>query len=186
MITPAPFRFPTPLAHVTMGLGWDPVRRRGLFGRSRKDIDLNAAALMFAGSRLLDVAYHEKLTSNDGAARHLGDSVTGDGDGDNEVIVIDLTAMDPLVTTIVFVVSCYSGHTLDQVENGFCRITDSVTATQLIRCDLADTGPHTGIVIATLRYREGDWDFSPIIEPISARHLIDAIPHLGGYLVESH
>ncbi|MGF0319198.1 TerD family protein [Nocardia fluminea] len=176
---------PTPhggLTHVTMGLGWDPVRAGGLFGRRGKDIDLNAAALAFVGDRFADIAFHEQLTSRDGAMRHLGDSVTGDGDGDNEVIVVDLTRLDPDVTTIVFIVTCYTGQGFDQVENGFCRITDNVTGTELVRIDLAGARSHTGAVLGKLHRPHRDWVFTWIGEPIWADHVVTAIPQLTNYL----
>lgn len=170
------------LRHVTMGLGWDPVRATGLFGRRSKDIDLNAAALSFVGERFTDVAFHEQLTSRDTAMRHLGDSVTGDGDGDNEVIVVDLTRLDPDVTTVVFIVTCYSGQGFDQIENGFCRVTDNVTGCELARIELASARSHTGLVLGKLHRPQGDWIFTWIGEPIWAQHVVNAIPQLNGHL----
>ncbi|MEU4813238.1 TerD family protein [Nocardia fluminea] len=169
------------LAHVTMGLGWDPVRP-DRFGRPGKDVDLNAAALSFAGTRFVDVAYHEQLTSRDGAIRHLGDSVTGDGDGDNEVIAVDLTRLHPDITTVVFIVTCYTGQRFDQIENGFCRVTDNVTGTEMVRIDLASARSHTGIVLGKLRRPHQDWSFATIGEPIWAQHIVHAIPQLASYL----
>lgn len=169
------------LTHVTMGLGWDPVHPN-MFGRRGKDVDLNAAALLFAGTRFIDVAYHEQLTSRDGAVRHLGDSVTGDGDGDNEVIVVDMTRLNPDVTTIMFIVTCYTGQRFDQVDNGFCRVTDNVTGTELVRMGLNSAGSHTGMVLGKLRRPHKDWDFAAIGEPIWAQHVVHAIPQLAGYL----
>lgn len=173
---------PHALRHITMGLGWDPVRTTGRFGRHSKDIDLNAAALAFVGDRFTDAAFHEQLTSRDGAMRHLGDSVTGDGDGDNEVIVVDLTRLAPDVTTIVFIVTCYSGQGFDQIENGFCRVTDNVTGTELARFDLASARSYTGLVLGKLHRPQGDWGFTWIGEPIWAQHVVNAIPQLTGHL----
>ncbi|GGN99292.1 TerD family protein [Nocardia rhizosphaerihabitans] len=170
------------LTHVTMGLGWDPARTAGLFGRRRKDVDLNAAALAFAGERFVDVAFHEQLTSRDGAIRHLGDSVTGDGDGDNEVIVVDLTRLDSGITTIVFIVTCYTGQGFDQIENGFCRVTDNVTGTELVRLELASARSHTGIVLGKLHRPHQDWAFTRIEEPIWAQHIVNVIPQLTNHL----
>lgn len=170
------------LRHITMGLGWDPVRATGLFSRRGKDIDLNAAALSFAGNRFVDIAFHEQLTSRDGAIRHLGDSVTGDGDGDNEVIVVDLTRLSPQVTTIVFLVTCYTGQGFDRIENGFCRVTDNVSGNELARLDLAGARTHTGLVLGKLHRPHTDWAFTRIGEPIWAQHVVDAIPQLSGHL----
>ncbi|WP_280299029.1 TerD family protein [Nocardia neocaledoniensis] len=171
-----------PLEHVTMGLGWDPANPDGLLAGAPKDIDLNAAALLFAGPDFYDVAYHEQLTSRDGAVRHLGDSVTGDGDGDNEAIVVDLTRIDPAITTIVFLVSCYTGQRFGQIQNGFCRVIDNVTGIEMVRFDLADAASHTGLVIGRLHAHHGSWEFTPILAPIHAEHIADAVPLVAGHL----
>ncbi|WP_336082200.1 TerD family protein [Nocardia sp. SSK8] len=173
---------PVPLAHVTLGLGWDPVRRGGLFGRRGTEIDLNAAALAFTGEQLIDVAFHEQLSSRDGAMRHLGDSVTGDGDGDNEVVVVDLTRIAAEVTTVVFVVTCYTGQQFEQIENGFCHVTDNVTGAELVRVDLSIARSHTGVVLGKLHRPHHDWEFTWIGEPIWAQHVVDAVPQLTGHL----
>ncbi|MGW4635708.1 TerD family protein [Nocardia sp. NPDC004415] len=170
------------LAHVTVGLGWDPARRGGLFGRRAVEIDLNAAALAFAGERLTDVAFHEQLNSRDGAMRHLGDSVTGDGDGDNEVIVVDLTRIGAEITSVVFVVTCYSGQGLDQISNGFCHVTDNVTGAELARVDLSTARTHTGLILGKLHRGRGGWAFTWIGEAIWAQHVVNAIPQLTGHL----
>ncbi|MFE6924415.1 TerD family protein [Nocardia sp. NPDC057663] len=169
------------LTHITMGLGWDPVRS-GTFRRRGKDIDLNAAALSFSGPRFVDIAYHEQLTSRDGAIRHLGDSLDGVGDGDDEVMVVDLTRLDPDVTTVVLLVTCYTGQRFEQIENAFTRVTDSATGTELARIDLAAARSHTGLVLGKLQRSHDDWKFALIAEPISAEHVVDAVPHLTAYL----
>ncbi|WP_446222470.1 TerD family protein [Nocardia sp. IBHARD005] len=169
------------ITHLSIGLGWDPAHADGTRARP-KDIDLNAAALSFAGENFVDAAYHDQLTSRDGALRHLGDSVTGDGDGDNEVIVADLTLLDPAVTTIVFLVTCYTGQRFDQIANGFCRVVDNVTGIELVRIDLGSIGAHTGIVVGTLHRPFQDWALTVIGRPINAQHVVDAVPQLTGYL----
>ncbi|WKG12725.1 TerD family protein [Nocardia sp. PE-7] len=169
------------LTHLSMGLGWDPAHGYGTDPRP-KDIDLNAAVLSFAGDHFVDVAYHEQLTSRDGALRLLGDSVTGDGHGDNEVIVVDVSLLDPAVTTIVFLVTCYTGQRFDQIVNGFCRIVDNVTGIELIRIDLDSVGAHTGIVVGKLHRPQQDWVFTMIGRPIMAQHVVNAVPQLAVYL----
>ncbi|MFC4376841.1 TerD family protein [Nocardia halotolerans] len=176
------FRHPGALTHVTMALGWDPAPPTGRFGGERHDIDLNACALSFAGTQFIDGAFHEQLTSQDRAVRHLGDSVTGDGDGDNEAIAVDLTRLNPAVTTIVFLVTSYSGQHFDQIRNGFCRVIDNVTGIELLRFDLAGAGSHTGIVLGKLHRPDQNWQFDVLAEPIWAQHAIEAIPQLTGHL----
>ena len=133
------------LTRIRMGLGWDPVvTKRGLFGGGRgANIDLDASAMMYAGSRLGDLAYYGQLISKDGSIRHHGDNLTGEGEGDDEVIDVDLTRVPPAVTQVLFVVTSYQGHTFEQVENAFCRLVDDTTGHELARYTLAGGMPGT-------------------------------------------
>src|ERR1700716_1927888 len=91
------------LSMVRMGLGWDGVKKRGLFGSKSQSIDLDASALLFdAGGNLVDAVWFRQLRSQDGSVQHTGDNLTGAGEGDDEAIVVDLTRLSPAVTQIVF------------------------------------------------------------------------------------
>ncbi|WP_043660486.1 TerD family protein [Nocardia thailandica] len=169
------------LTHVTMGLGWDPARP-DRYGRRRPDIDLNAAAMLFSGPRFVDVAYHQQLTSQDGAVRHLGDSTTGQGDGDNETIAVDLTRLYPTTTTVLFIVTCYTGQRFNQIDNAFARLVDDTTGHEIARLDLSTGRTHSGMVLGKLHRRRGVWDFAYIGEAIWAEHPVEALPQLDAYL----
>ncbi|MFE1591151.1 TerD family protein [Nocardia sp. NPDC058705] len=171
----------TALTHITVGLGWDPVRAPK-FRRRPKDIDLNVAALSFSGTRFADIAFHEQLTSRDGAIRHLGDSLDGVGPGDDEIMVLDLTRLASDVTTVVLLITCYTGQRFERIENAFTRVSDSVTGTELARIDLAIARRHTGLVLGKLHRAHSDWEFTLIAEPIEAEHVVDAVPHLAAHL----
>lgn len=127
------------MQYVKVAAGWDPVRR-ARFGSRARDIDLNIAALLYAGGTLVDAVYHEQLSSTDGAVRHHGDSTTGEGKGDNEVITVDLTRLGAHVDAIAFLVTCYTRQTFAEVENAFCRLVDGATDRELARYDLAAAG----------------------------------------------
>src|SRR6266487_5084788 len=80
------------LTQVRMGLGWDAMKKRGLFGFRSQTIDLDASALLFdPAGQLVDQVWFRQLTSTDGSVRHTGDNLTGDGEGDDESIKVDLT-----------------------------------------------------------------------------------------------
>lgn len=170
------------LNHVTMALGWDPVRTRRWLRSRSADIDLNAAALLFATDQIVDLVYHEQLISRDGSVRHLGDSTTGEGKGDNEIITVDLTRLPPEVTTVVFTVTSYSGQSFDQIENAFCRLVDGVSGTEIARYDLTGGGAHTGLVMGKMFRTDGVWQFDAIGEAIHAQHPVEAIPQLRAFL----
>jgi tellurium resistance protein TerZ len=77
------------LSVVRMGLGWDAVKKRGLFGSRSQSIDLDASALLFdAGGRLVDAVWFRQLQSRDGSVQHTGDNLTGAGEGDDESVVV--------------------------------------------------------------------------------------------------
>ncbi|WP_280260238.1 TerD family protein [Nocardia abscessus] len=174
----------TPLAHVTVALGWDPAARPRLFGR-REETDLNVAALLFAADRLVDVVYHEQLSSTDGSVRLHGDSVTGEGAGDDEIISVDLSRLATEVTTVLFLITSYTGRTFDRIANAYCRVIDTVGRTQLARYDLTGSGSHTGLVLGRVRRADGSWRFDGVGAGLQARHPVEAVAQLGDYLDRS-
>src|SRR5207244_179577 len=136
------------LSRVRMGLGWDAAPKKGLFGRSRtQTIDLDASALLFAGSgagsTLVDQVWFRQLDSNDGSVHHTGDNLTGEGEGDDESIQVDLSRVPADVTTLVFTVNSFTGQDFSQIENAFCRLIDETTESEIARYDLTGSGPHT-------------------------------------------
>ncbi|MFF2084514.1 TerD family protein [Nocardia sp. NPDC058176] len=171
-----------PLAFVKMGLGWDPVRVQGQYGLREVDIDLDASALLFAGETLVDAAFFGGLASKDGSVRHLGDNLTGDGEGDDEVITVDLTRLPAQITTVVFVVTSYAGHTFELVRNAFWRLVNGANNTELVRSNLQVGGPNTGMVVAKL-YRDGaEWKVESIGAPIQAGHPVEAAEQVRRFL----
>ncbi|WP_415851403.1 TerD family protein [Tsukamurella ocularis] len=170
------------LTRIAMGLGWDPVRKQGLFGSKTKDIDLDASVVLYAGQQPVDVVYFGQLQSKDGSIQHLGDNLTGAGDGDDEVVNVNLPSVTPQVTTLVFIVSSYQGQRFDQVDNAYCRLVDSTTNTELARFALAGGMPYTGIVMCTIARQGGDWKLQAIGECINAKTPRDAVPQLAPFL----
>lgn len=160
------------LTLIRMGLGWDPVKTGGLFGRREVQIDLDATAVLIAGSDVVDMAFYNHLASNDGSVQHMGDNRTGAGDGDDEVIMVDLTRVPVHVDTIFFIVTSYEGHTFQQVANAFVRLVDHTSGAELARYTLSGGNPHTGMIMARV-YRDGsNWKLQAIGEGIQAK-----VPH---------
>ncbi|MEV0293500.1 TerD family protein [Nocardia sp. NPDC050710] len=170
--------------YLKMAVGWDPARRSA-FGSRSKDIDLNAAALLYADRSLVEVVYHEQLSSRDGAVRHHGDSTTGQGKGDNEVVTVDLTRLAPHVTAIALLVSCYTGQSFDRIGNGFCRLLDGTTDRELSRYDLGEAGPVSGFLMGVLHRGDRVWRYRSIEQGMAAGHPVEAVsaiaPHLYRY-----
>ncbi|WP_280181934.1 TerD family protein, partial [Nocardia farcinica] len=170
------------LTFVKMGLGWDPVQTRGMFGNRTVDIDLDASVILFADANPADFAYYGQLSSKDGSVRHQGDNLTGEGEGDDEVILVDLTRIPAHITTLLFIVTSYKGHTFEQVRNAFCRLVDGANNAELARYTLAGGMPFTAMAMAKVFRAGGEWKLQALGEGFQAKHPGEAIPQLGRFL----
>ncbi|MCW3782531.1 TerD family protein [Defluviimonas salinarum] len=169
------------LSRVSMGLGWDAAKPKsgGFFGKvfgggAVEDIDLDASVIVFdAGKQVLDTVWFRQLTGMGGAIRHSGDNRTGDGDGDDETISIDLSALPASAMHMVFTVNSFLGQTFDKVENAVCRLVDARGNTELCRFNLAEKGAHTGAIMAVLSRASGAWEMTAIGRPTNGRTVKD-------------
>ncbi len=169
------------LTRVRMGLGWDSAApaKRGLFGGSKTvEVDLDASAILFdANKTAMDTVFFNQLASKDGSIRHAGDNLTGAGDGDDEVITVDLSAISPAITHVVFVITSYTQQTFDLVKNAFCRVLDDSVAgrPEVARYQLTESGRSTAMVMAKLSRVNGVWSFEAIGAPANGKTAIDLI-----------
>lgn len=174
------------LSVVRMGLGWDAVKKRGLFGgKKSQSIDLDASALLFdASANLVDAVWFRQLTSKDGSVQHTGDNLTGDGDGDDESILVDLTRLPQAVTQIVFTVNSFTGQDFSQIENAFCRLVDATTQEELARYDLSGSGRHNAQIMAKVSRggHGGEWTMTAIGAIAGGRTFQDLVPDTVAHL----
>ncbi|WP_104106699.1 TerD family protein [Nocardioides sp. 616] len=172
------------LSKVRMGLGWDAAKKKGFLGRmSEQSIDLDASALLFdASGNVVDTIWYNQLVSKDGSIVHTGDNRTGAGDGDDESIKVDLSALPSNVQTVVFTVNSFTGQGFAQVENAFCRLVDEANEDEIARYDLSATGSHTAQIMAKVSRDGAGWSMTAIggtasgrtvaaIAPAAAQHL---------------
>jgi len=153
------------LAAVTVGLGWDARTTTGT------DFDLDASAIMLgsSGKAVSDghFVFFNNLRSPDGSVEHTGDNLTGEGEGDDEAIKVNLAAVPTDTDRIVFPVSIYDadarGQNFGQVRNAFIRIVNQAGGAEIARYDLSeDAGQETAMVFGEL-YRSGaDWKFRAV------------------------
>jgi tellurium resistance protein TerZ len=171
-----------PLTRVRMGLGWDKVPTAGAAGTGLPDIDLDASAVQFTGDRLFDLAFYNNLRTRDGSVAHLGDNQTGRGEGDDEVITIDLGRVHAPVDTVFFMVSSYQGHSLEWIRSAYCRILDDERDVELARFTLTGGVPETGLAMAKL-VRDGTrWRLRAIGEGIAVKVPSEATAKLRPFL----
>ncbi|WP_148611936.1 TerD family protein [Nocardioides rubriscoriae] len=169
------------LTMVRMGLGWDAIKKGGFFGSREVDVDLDASAVLFAGGQVADLAFYNNLTTKDGSIQHMGDNRTGEGDGDDEVVAVDLTRVPVHVDTVFFIVTSYQGQTFEQIQNAFCRLIDHQDG-ELARYTLTGGMPFTGMVMAKISRTPSGWQFTAIGDGINAKTPLDALPQLDRYL----
>lgn len=159
------------LNNVRMGLGWDAMEKKGMFGKTKQvSIDLDASAILIGAGQVQEIVSFSKLSSTDGSVRHTGDNLTGAGDGDDESINVSLSSVPGNIDTIVFVVNSYSGQSFSDVKNAFVRLVDSEQGdAEIARFELTSFGNYTGMIMASLKRQGGDWHLNAIGDPANGR-----------------
>ncbi|MBM5459021.1 TerD family protein [Pseudomonas sp. P66] len=159
------------LTKVTLGLGWDPVKA-GLLGKlfGNQQIDLDASCIMFdADLNPIDLVWFKQLESRDGSIKHSGDNRTGEGEGDDESIYVDLTALPASVAHLVFTVNSFTNQNFERIQNAYCRIINATKNDELARFNLTEQGQHTGVVMANLSRGAAGWEFKAIGKTTNGR-----------------
>ncbi|EPY2272365.1 TerD family protein [Clostridium sporogenes] len=180
------------LSKVMVGLGWDAVGQSGakgllggLFGKGgQSDIDCDASVIMLdENDRVKDkgnIIYFGNLKSKDGSVKHMGDNLTGDGDGDDEQIMVDLTRVPSSIHKLVFIVNIYNCVKRNQhfgmIKNAFIRIVNMTGNKEILRFNLTDEYSNkTGLFVGEI-YRHGsEWKFAAIGEGSTAKGINDMV-----------
>ncbi|MBQ7578425.1 MAG: TerD family protein [Synergistaceae bacterium] len=166
------------LKKVVIGLGWDEIKKEsggflgGLFGGGKKthDIDCDATVFLCVNGKVTDsedVVYFGNLKHSSGAVRHMGDNLTGAGEGDDEEIFIDLTSLPAKYDKIIFVVNIYKanerGQHFGMINNAFIRIYDGDNNQELCRYNLSENyDSMTAMIFGEMYLRNGQWKFNAI------------------------
>ena len=154
------------LKNVVVGIGWD-INAFDTGG----DFDLDAAAFCLTDSGRVsdsnDFVFYGNLVHPSGAVQHMGDNLTGAGDGDDEQIKIDLSKIPANITKIAFTVTIYDAEArrqnFGQVSNSYIRLVDEANNVELIHYDLGeDFSIETAVVVGELYRHNGEWKFNAI------------------------
>ncbi len=154
------------LPKFTIGLGWDTNS-----SSTGNDFDLDASAFILGenGKILADeyFVFYNNTVSPDGSVEHTGDNLTGEGEGDDESIHIDLTKIDPRATQIVFVVTIHKAderrQNFGQVHNSFIRVYNTATGEEILKYELEeDFSVETAVEFGRIYKRNGAWKFEAI------------------------
>ncbi|MGX1854027.1 TerD family protein [Streptomyces sp. NBC_01456] len=152
------------LTQIMVGLGWDARSTTGA------PFDLDASALLCQSGRVLGDEYfvfYNNLTSPEGSVEHTGDNLTGEGEGDDESVLVDLTQVPERVDKIVFPVSIHEaevrGQSFGQVSNAFIRIVNQADGSELARYDLSeDASGETAMIFGEVYRYNGEWKFRAV------------------------
>lgn len=154
------------LKKVIVGLGWDTNKYDG--GSS---FDLDTAAFLTTEQGKVtadtDFVFYNNLHHPSGAVEHLGDNLTGIGEGDDEQIKVDLTTIPSTIQKVTFTATIHEAQqrnqNFGQVSNAYIRILDEATGQELIRYDLGeDFSIETAIVVASIYRHNGEWKFNAV------------------------
>ena len=153
------------LTNIAVGLGWNP---RATDGQA---FDLDAIAFLVNESGKVradtDFIFFNNLKSADGSVEHTGDNRTGEGDGDDEVIKVDLTKVPADVSKVVFCAVIYEGQARNQnfgqVANAYIRIVNTQSGAEVARYDLSeDSSTETAMIFGELYKNNGEWKFRAV------------------------
>lgn len=153
------------LTNIAVGLGWNP---RATDGQA---FDLDAVAFLVNESGKVradaDFIFFNNLKSSDGSVEHTGDNRTGEGDGDDEVIKVDLSKVPADVSKVVFCAVIYDGQARNQnfgqVANAYIRIVNTQGDAEVARYDLSeDSSTETAMIFGELYKNNGEWKFRAV------------------------
>jgi stress response protein SCP2 len=161
------------LKAVMVGLGWDEIeQKRGVFSAKPQDIDCDATVFLLSGGKLLgndDIVYFGNLKHKSGAVQHMGDNLTGAGDGDDEQIFVNLNNLPQSYDKLVFVVNIYQARQRKQhfgmIRNAFIRLVNADNQQELCIYNLSDNYEGKTAMIFGEAYRHsGEWKFAAVGE----------------------
>ena len=154
------------LKHLVVGLGWDTNKYDGGF-----DFDLDSAAFLLGENGKVnndaDFIFYNNLKHSSGAVEHLGDNLTGAGDGDDEQIKVDLSLVPANVSKIAFTVTIHEAlerrQNFGQVSNSFVRVVNEDTKEELLNYELGeDFSIETAVVVCEIYRHNGEWKFNAL------------------------
>ncbi|POH59413.1 TerD family protein [Arthrobacter glacialis] len=153
------------LSKAVVGLGWDPRTTSG------EAFDLDASALLVGSNGKVrnndDFIFYNQLEAKDGSVKHLGDNRTGEGDGDDEQILIDLNAVSADIERVIIVVSIDQAdarrQNFGQVRDAYCRVVNQDNDIEIVRYDLSEDAASETTMVFSEIYRNGaEWKFRAV------------------------
>ena len=175
------------LSKIFLGLGWDVAKstaKPGLMGKlfgggsaAVESVDLDSSCMMFdSNKKLVDSIWFGQLKSKDGSVKHGGDNRTGAGEGDDEVIKVELDMVPANVQTLVFTINSFTGVTFEKIESAFVRVVDQNNNQEFARFNLAANGRYTAQIMAKVTRAGTGWTVTALGVPTNGRTVQDLVP----------
>jgi len=174
------------LSKVTMGLGWDTNKNKPsggflskMFAAAPSAFDLDAACLMLNQNGKLEfMVYFGQLNSPDGSIKHSGDNLTGEGQGDDEKINVDLSSVPQNISKLIFAVTIFQAkdrkQDFGQVANAYVRMVNSGNNAEISRYNLSTGYPGmTSMLLAELHLENNQWKMTALGEGSKAASLVE-------------
>lgn len=179
------------LKKVMVGLGWDeaeqPQQAKGFLaslfggGSQPQNIDCDASAILCgANGKMKELVYYGQLKSSNGSVVHQGDNLTGEGDGDDEQIMVDIPNLPSHIEKIVFIVNIYEANARNQhfgmINNAFIRLVDMDKNVELCRFNLSENYyGMEGMIVGEIYRYNGEWKFNAIGQPVQKASRVNDI-----------
>ena len=171
------------LTRLMCGLGWDVAKKSGGWFSSSADLDLDAFVICLDENQKLsnktNIVYFGNLRHSSGAITHLGDNLTGAGEGDDEQIIVDLPAVPTTINKLLFMINIYDSQKrkqeLSQVENAFVRLVDLSNNKEIARYQLSGSQYQNknGLILAEVYQHNSEWKMAAIGEAFNATGIGD-------------
>jgi len=178
------------LAKIMVGLGWDPVQKKGgllggLFGGgAASNVDCDASVILLDSNGKMkdkkDLVYFGNLKNSNQSIIHQGDNTTGDGDGDDEQIMLDLANIPSDVSKIVFVVNIYDcikrRQDFGMIQNAYIRIIDMSSNSEMCKFNLTeDYAGKTSLIVGEIYKNNSDWKFGALGDATNDGSLLEVV-----------
>lgn len=178
------------LSKLLVGLGWDPIQSSeggggilgSIFGRGKSDsFDCDASLFMLGSNEKIesnkDIIYFGNLKSQCGSILHTGDNLTGEGDGDDEQIIVELDKVPARISKLVFVVNIYEcikrKQHFGQVQNAYIRVLDHL-GNEIVKYNLTENhSGKTALVIGEIYRHNSEWKFAATGEGTNDANITD-------------
>lgn len=154
------------LSKTIIGLGWDQIKKKGLFG-GLQTADLDASILLSTETEsMVETVYYGEKISNDRSIQHTGDNLTGEGEGDDEQIKVDFSKVSPEINRLTVVVNIYNAKAKKQnfgmIKNAYVHVLDQDNK-EIVQYNLTnDNANATGIIVGEFVRKGNEWEFTAI------------------------